>query len=66
MEARATNLRFLKLGGNRALTIALRPDEETANFVIVSIVMVGNSSSGVSVSMKEKQPLIALYSYFIS
>ena len=55
----ATNLRFVKIGGNRVLTMTLWPDEETATFAIEAIEAMGGSMQGVTFVASEKGPLLA-------
>ena len=58
-EVGATNLQFVKISDNRARTMTLWPDEETAHFAIDAIVEVGNSIEGVSVVASKKGPILA-------
>lgn len=60
-ELGATNLRFIKTGENRARTMTLWPNEETAALAIEAIETVANSYPGVRFLGSEKGPLLAEY-----
>ena len=55
----ATNLRFVKTGDNRARTMTLWPDEETAAFAIEAIEAMAGSVQVVIFVAAEKGPLLA-------
>lgn len=57
----ATNLRFVKTGDNRARTMTMWPNEETATFAIEAIEALGASVTGITFVASEKGPLLAEY-----
>ena len=54
----AINLRFIKTGDNKARTMTIWPDEETASFAIEAIETVGSSLTGVKFIASAKGPVL--------